>query len=403
MTSGVPAAVIADVGWVLCSCKLEQPAEKSFGRMTDRHALLVVVELDDGTTGVGEVWTNFPPWPPRDRIDVLEQAVRPRVHRRRVDAVPAVTEDLLGQLRALGRQWGALGPIYQAVSGLDVALWDAAGKRAQRSVAELLAPQARPAARVPVYASALGPADPVAAAREAVAAGVRTLKLKTGFDHETDRANLVALRRAYPDVELAVDPNQAWSVDIARAFAPVLDELGCAWLEEPVPADDYEALAAVARLVSCPVAVGENIYTDPELRRAARVAGVGILQPDVTKTGGISAALRVYHLARECGVRVVPHFLGNAVGQVASLHLVAASDDDGLVELDVTPNPLRTDLLTLPLDPKDGSLTVPDGPGLGLELSPDVLGEHLVTCSDDRLLDLALDGHAPGRSPRVEP
>src|SRR5204863_3499381 len=116
-------------------------------------------------------------------------------------------------------------------SAVDIALWDLKGQALGKSIAALLADA--PQETVPVYASGLGPADVVAMARPYWEAGVRTLKLKVGFGDEVDRANLAALRAAYPDAALAVDANQAWDEAQALAFAPLLEEYACRWLEEP--------------------------------------------------------------------------------------------------------------------------------------------------------------------------
>lgn len=377
---------IADLGWVRYSQQLAEPIRVSFGSMQARHLVLVVVELDDGTIGVGETWTNFPSWASRERTLTLDEGLRPLVRGRQVGDVAAFTRGLLAELAPLARHWGAWGPVYQAVSGLDIALWDAVGRREHVSVAELVARSSGRAGHalagsVSVYASGLGPERVVETAAAPYAAGVRTFKLKVGFGFEIDTVNLRALRRAYPDATIAVDANQAWSVDEAMQYAALLSEVACLWVEEPLATEMAAPLADLARGLSTPLAFGENAYGLSILAELARREAVQILQPDVTKTGGVSAALGVYDLAEDHGLRVVPHFLGGAIGQVASAHLVAGRDPGGLLEMDANPNPFRQSALRAPLAVVDGALGIPAGPGLGVELDVDWLRHLLVAHS----------------------
>lgn len=377
---------IADVGWVRYAQELAEPVRLSFGAMRARHLVAVIVELDDGTVGVGETWTNFPAWASRERTLTLDEGLRPLVRGRQVGDVSAFTRNLLAELAPLARHWGAWGPVYQAVSGLDIALWDAVGRREGVSVAELVGRASGrggqpPAEAVSVYASGLGPDRVVETAAATYAAGVRTLKLKVGFGFETDAANLRTLRGAYPDAAIAVDANQAWTVDEAITYAPLLSEYDCLWVEEPLATEMSVPLVHLARKLPSPVAFGENAYGLSILEELAEQEAVKILQPDVTKTGGISSALAVYDVADAHELTVIPHFLGGAIGQVASAHLVAGREPGGLLEMDANPNPFRQRALRPPLTVVEGTLQVPPGPGLGIELDVDALRHLLVARS----------------------
>lgn len=389
---------IADFGWVRYSQDLAEPIRVSFGTMTARHLVLVIVELDDGTLGIGETWTNFPAWAPSERTLTLDEGLRPLVQGREVGDVTAFTRDLLDELAPLARHWGAWGPVYQAVSGLDIALWDAVGRRAGVSVAELVAASSgcgdAAVSPVSVYASGLGPTHPVETAARLYAAGVRTFKLKVGFGLETDSANLHELRRAYPDAAFAIDANQAWTLDEATRYAPLCADFACLWVEEPLATEMPGTLAELARQLPCPIAFGENAYGLAILSELARWEAVQILQPDVTKTGGISTALDVYAVADEHALTVAPHFLGGAVGQAASAHLVAGRDPDGLLEMDANPNPFRHNALRTPLSLAGGALSVPSGPGLGVDLDVDWLRHLLVSHSSGTGVEALLCGEA---------
>lgn len=363
---------------IVLSAPLERPVRTSFGAMASRNSILVEVETDEGLTGIGESWCNFPSWAPVERRATLEQGIAPLLLGRDCGDPAAVTAALLRSLDRLALQWGARGPIYQAVSAVDIALWDILGQREGQPIYRLLG-SGDAVDALPVYASGLGPDEVVEMAAPLWRRGVRTLKLKVGFGLERDRANLEALRAAYPGAGIAVDANQAWEYDDAVAFAPLLEEFGCRWMEEPVAADRLEALGRLQRELPCPVAGGENYYGPAEFDHVLRAGALGLAQPDVGKTGGISQAAAICRHAVDLGVPYAPHFLGSAVGLVASLHLLAAIPGGTLMEFDANPNPLREALLNAPLEIVDGSVALPQGPGLGIRLDPAVVARYAVT------------------------
>jgi len=188
--------------------------------------------------------------------------------------------------------------------------------------------------------------------------------------HEIDVPQVAAARAAVgPDVALMLDTNCPWSVDEALAMAQRLRRYDLSWLEEPVwPPDDHEGLArvrAVANETGMRIAAGENAASPTEFRQIFAAGAVDIAQPSVTKIGGITGALQVYALAAAHGVTIVPHCAYFGQGYLASLHLAASLPQAVPFER------LFLDLETSPLSPwteaKDGTLRVPDGPGLGCD------------------------------------
>lgn len=353
---------------------IAQPVRTSFGQMNERPMILVILEDEDGRTGIGESWANFPAWLPQERLATLREGLRPLVLGETITSVPLFTAQTLQSLLPLARQWGAPGPIYQAISAIDIALWDLKGKEQQQPVSLLLGGDETP--RVPVYASGLGPRDPVGTAQHLYEAGVRLLKLKIGFGQERDRANLEALRASYPDATLAVDANRAWDLATAVSYNGLLDEYECAWLEEPLAEDDIAALRHLGEELVCPVAAGENMYGLKSFEEAFNAKALGLAQPDVTKVGGISEAFNVMKHASKAGIPFAPHFLGGAVGHVATLHCFAAAPGGRVVELDANPNPLLSDLLRELPEVSDGQVSVPTEAGLGVSLDWDVVDRY---------------------------
>ena len=366
---------ITDVRCVILRAPLVTPIRMAHGTLHARTMALVEIETDEGVIGIGESWTNFPPWAAEERRLTVEQGVRPLLLGQDALDRAGCWQRLVDALLPLGRQSGAIGPIMQAVSGVDIALWDLAGKFHGRPVAELLG--ARGGARLPCYASGVGPAHAAAQARRAIEAGFRAVKLKVGFDPETDLRNVAEVRKAIgPETALLVDANQAWDVDQAVTMARFLAEYEVRWLEEPVPSTEPEQLAQVARQSPVPVAAGENIYGHQDFRRFFEAGAIRIAQPDITKTGGLSEGRLIGELASAWQVPVAPHFYGGAVGAAATLHLFAALPRGLWVEWDVNANPLRDDLVTDGWDVRDGSVRLPAGPGLGVELDPAALARY---------------------------
>lgn len=360
---------ITDVRCVTLGAPLDTPIRMAHGTMRERTTALVEIETDEGLTGIGESWTNFPSWAVIERRATIEHGVRPLLLGQDPLDRLGCWQKLVAALVPLGRQWGAVGPIMQALSGMDIALWDLAGKVYGRPVAELLGAPGR--LRLPCYASGIGPTAAAAQARRAVEAGFTAVKLKLGFDPESDRRNVREVRQAVGSaVTLLADGNQAWDPERALEMARFLADHGIRWLEEPVPSTEPDLLAEVARRSPVPIAAGENVYGREAFRRFFAARALRIAQPDVTKTGGISEAKVIADMAGAWRIRVAPHFYGGAVGMAATLHFFAAVSDGLWIEWDTQPNPLRDALVTREWEVRDGHVRLPSGPGLGIELDP---------------------------------
>jgi L-alanine-DL-glutamate epimerase-like enolase superfamily enzyme len=346
------------------------------GQLQARQTVLVLIDTDAGLTGIGESWVNYPSWGPAERLATITHGLRPLLIGEEVDDPVRLWRKCVGALHHLALQWGAIGPIYQAISGADLALWDLAGKIAGAPVWQLLG--AAQQASVPAYASGLGPANVEQQAADAMAAGFGAVKLKVGFGREVDERNLLAVRAAVAEATLFTDANQGWTPDTAAAMRPALAAARAAWIEEPFPADDDPAWQSAQESLGLPRAGGENLYGRRQFERWFDQGLLDVVQPDLCKCGGISASREILALAAERGLQLAPHFFGSAVGLAATIHLFTALPTRYrvLVEYDINPNPLREELLTEPLWTGNGMLRVPEGAGLGVTLDQGTLA-HL--------------------------
>jgi len=329
---------------------------------TSIDMLLVRVDTDDGLTGWGEAFGHriFPAT--RAAIDTL---LGPMCVGRDPSQIAALNDDFQRVLHGVGRS----GATIYALSGIDIALWDLAGKVAGLPLYRLLG--GSPRADLPAYASLLryGAANAVAHYTEqALARGYRHLKL-----HEITVPEVKAARDvAGAAVPIMLDTNCPWSVTEAVAMAQRLSPLDLTWLEEPVwPPENLAGLAEVRARGGIPTAAGENYGTVWEFRRAFEAGALDYAQPSVTKIGGVTEMRRVMALADTFGVRVVPHSAYFGPGLLASIHCIAAMPSESLVErfyCDFADNPMGE-----AIHPRHGRIAVPQGPGLGLDPDPRLL------------------------------
>jgi L-alanine-DL-glutamate epimerase-like enolase superfamily enzyme len=329
---------------------------------TSIDMLLVRVDTDAGVTGWGEAFGQRIFHATRAAIDTL---LGPMCVGRDPAQIAAIHDDLQRALHGVGRN----GPTVYAPSGIDIALWDIAGKVAGLPLYRLLGGGAH--ADLPAYASLLryGAAKDVAHYTEqALKRGYRHLKL-----HEITVPEVKAARDAAgAGVPIMLDTNCPWTVTEAIAMARRLAPLELTWLEEPVwPPENLAGLAEVRARGGIPTAAGENYGTVWEFRRACEAGAIDFAQPSVTKIGGVTEMRRVMTVAETAGVTVVPHSAYFGPGLLASIHCIAAMPADTLVErfyCDFAENPLGD-----AIDPVNGQMRVPQGPGLGVDPDPRLL------------------------------
>jgi L-alanine-DL-glutamate epimerase-like enolase superfamily enzyme len=278
--------------------------------------------------------------------------------------------DVWHALTAKTRRWaiqsGEYGPIAACLAGLDLALWDLVGRRRKMSLSALLGAPAEKRT-VPAYASGLNPDTALDTVQRARAAGFNAFKVKVAFGLEQDLAVLDAINADLrPGERLMVDANQGWEMPEARKAVPKMAERNLGWIEEPIPADSPAAhWAELAMLSAVPIAGGENVAGFGAFADLINAGSHRVVQPDLLKWGGVTGCFAVGRQAVAKGLTYCPHWLGSAIGLLASAHLLAAIGGNGLLEHDVMENPLREALATPFPRVKDGLFPLPQGPGLG--------------------------------------
>jgi L-alanine-DL-glutamate epimerase-like enolase superfamily enzyme len=273
--------------------------------------LPVEVRRSDGVVGHGFSWT--PTIGAGAVRAFLEEELAPWWTGRPAD--PALWQEAWVRVH----EAGGGGVTTIALAGVDLALWDAAARRAGTSVAQLLG---RKHDRLPVYGSGINLHYPlpdlVAQAERWVAAGYQAVKVKVGkSDPREDVDRMQAVREVIgPDRELMIDANQRWDLAQAERAVGMLAQVNPAWIEEPLRADDLAGHRELRRRIEVPIAVGENLHTIHRFREAVD-AGAAVLQPNIVRVGGITPFLQVAALARETGTRLAPHLLPEVSAQLA--------------------------------------------------------------------------------------
>jgi D-galactarolactone cycloisomerase len=323
---------------------------------TSMDTLLVRVETDAGVTGWGEGFGHRIFTATKAALDTF---IGPMCVGRDPTAISALVDELQRGLTGVGRN----GPAMYALSAIDIALWDIAGKLAQLPLYRLLG--GSPREKLPAYASLLRYGEPKAVTQyteRALKRGYRHIKL-----HEITVPPIKAAREvAGHDIPIMVDCNCPWTVAEAIEMAHKLRPFNLKWLEEPVwPPEDHTGLARVQAQGFIPTAAGENAML-PEFKSMLESHAITYAQPSVTKVGGVTQMRRVTALCEAHGVEVVPHSAYFGPGLLASIHCIAAMPKGGIVErydADFAENPLHD-----AIHPgKDGHIAVPQGPGLGVD------------------------------------
>lgn len=341
------------------------PHGRFAGQLWDRMEILLIrVETDDGRVGWGEAFGHAAI--PATKA-ALDSVVAQLVLGADAGDITGLTRRALHAVHLLGRN----GPFVYAFSGIEIALWDLLGKACGQPVWRVLGAAAPE--RLDAYASLLSYGNDLALVarnvRQARAAGYRHIKL-----HELTREAVKAAQEAAPDAAIMLDVNCAWSPAEACAMAASLAGDGLAWLEEPVwPPEDAAGLASLRRF-GIPLSAGENTAGVFGFRSLIEAGAVDIVQPSVTKVGGIGEMMRVAALAQAHGVQMIPHSPYFGPGFLASLHVAAAMLERPLVEVlwvEMEANPFERFTRV-----ENGSVPVPTGPGLGCDPDPAVLARY---------------------------
>ncbi len=332
------------------------PRSDAIQSFVTQETPFVRIQCSDGLTGTGYSYTIGTGG--SSVTALLRDHLAPRLIGRNPAQIESIWRDLMFATHAT--TVGAITSL--ALAAIDTALWD---WRCRRDEQPLWLAAGGAKQRIPVYTTEGGwlhlPVQTlVSETLAAQAAGFKGAKLKVGKPHVSeDVARLRAVREAVGDgFELMVDANQCFSLSEALRRAPRYAELGIAWFEEPLPADDLAGHVTLAAASAVPIAVGESLYSPGQFADVIRARAAAIIQVDVARVGGITPWLKVAHLAEACNLMVAPHFL-------MELHvsLCAAVPAAQWVEYIPQLDAIAASRLAI----EDGQALAPNSPGLGID------------------------------------
>jgi D-galactarolactone cycloisomerase len=354
------------------------------GWISARQTTIVTVSTDEGIQGAGECYG-----PARSIAALINTFFAPRV----VGRDPFDTGPIWDESYRYQSMTHVMGIFLEALSGVDIALWDIKGKALGVPIYKLLGGMYRSKAKA--YATGLYRPSKGDVKRALVeeAEGYKrdnfsAMKLKVGtVSPEEDLEMIKAIREAVGyEIKLMVDANCAYDATEAILMAKKMEEYDIYWFEEPVPPEDIDGSIEVRKSTNIRLVAGESVHTHYWLRELIRRRAVDILNPDVCMTGGFTEMQRIIAVATAWNTQFITHVWGTNVAIAAGLHCYAATPDipgkmnppEPFFEYDCSPNPIRKGTTQEQFEAKDGYIDIPNAPGLGVTVDMDFVKSKAV-------------------------
>jgi galactonate dehydratase len=342
--------------------------------------VFVKVMTDEGVHGVGEATLEYREQTVMEAIRELDRNLRGQDPMN----IEAIWHECYRSLYFRG------GPVnMSALSGVEMALWDIKGKVLNAPVYQLIGGQVRD--RVPCYANgwfapAKTPDEFAVKAKEAKAMGFTGLKWDP-FGSAYLNISKAELRQALKcveavveavgdDVEILVEGHGRFNVATAVRIGRALEDYDITWFEEPVPPENLDALAEVKQRVRVPIAAGERIFSRWDYQRFFRLNCADYIQPDLSHVGGIGEVKKIAAQAEANHIAICPHNPSGPVANAATLQIAASTPNFHLLETMAVDIPWRKDICNEQVSFVDGMMTIPNLPGLGIDLNEDAIAEH---------------------------
>lgn len=346
-------------------------------------AFLVRIHTDEGIVGIGESDTS--PTVARAMIEAPESNLHcTGLERLLLGGDPMQVQDLWDKMYWQSNYVGRRGLGIHAMSAVDIALWDIVGQYLGVPVKELLGGACKD--HIDVYGTFI-PSDSMAENRRIVRklldSGYTSLKFgggALGDDEDLDVEIIRTVRQEAGDqIQIQIDLATKWrSYDHAARMMRRVEPFNLAWAEEPIPSDDFSQVKRLAQLGIAPISGGEDLTTRYEFRPFIEQSGVSIVQPDITRCGGISEIRRIGLIAENAGVRLIPHGFSTGILLAATMHFLSATPGADLMEYSQSESPLFRKLVKNMPVPKCGRISLPQEPGLGIVVDDDMIEQYRI-------------------------
>ncbi len=385
------ATTIVDIKatWISCPIPVASQHVSDFGRISSCDMALVAITLENGVVGYGEAKAAVGSQGScAALVNIIENDLKPQLIGQDSAQISRLWSQLYNGVRSgysetEGRSFHVLGRRgiwISAMSGVDLALWDLAGKRLNTPVLDLIGGAMRD--KMQAYARG-GWADVNAIGeqlRSYVKHGFKSVKMRVGVMDGTVSASVarvMAAREALgPDYDIMVDAHGTYNAVEAKEFSRRTADLNLRWFEEPTSADSRKAMTAVRRDAHMPISMGESEFTCFDFQDLIDREAADILQPDMAICGGMTEGLKISSLAFANQLELAPHCWGSAFSFMAGLTLAFSSPAARIIEFSLGANPLLKDLVHETIEAEDGSFLPPQRPGWGLSVNEDFVSDY---------------------------
>ncbi len=366
---------------------LDTPFYFSQGWVNKRSSLIVEIVTDDGISGWGESLCHGQQ-PPHIAAAFIEQVFKPLLLNRN----PFDVEVLWEQMYNTTRPFGQGGAAVNAISGVDIALWDVIGRSLSKPIHQLIGGAFRTSVTpyaTGFYRVANGkyPDDAIDEALRYVDAGFSAFKLKIGFGIEEDIDYIHTIRAAVGDnTRIMADANGAYNAATARRIIKSTEDAGVYFFEEMLPPEDLQGYKEIKNESKAFIAAGEQLFGKAGYQPWLSASALDIIQPDVCSSGGITECKKIAAMAQAHNTMLVPHVWGSGIGLAASLQFIASLPStplslnplEPMLEFDRSAHPFRTDLIQGAITMEAGEVQIPTGAGIGVEVNREVLEKYRI-------------------------
>jgi D-galactarolactone cycloisomerase len=364
------------------SIPLSEPFAFSQGWVEKRSSMIVEIVTDEGITGWGESLCHGMQAP-----EIAASFIQFCFKEMLIGRDPFDVEVLWEEMYNRTRPFGQYGAAVNAISGIDIALWDVIGRVLNKPIHKLLGG----AFRTEVFPYATGfyrvkgkhyPEAGVEEAKRHISNGFNALKLKTGFGVEKDIEYVYSIRQAVgPDIMIMMDANCAYNAGTARRILLECEQAKVHFFEEPLAPEDMEGYQSLRNLTGTYIASGENIFGKTGYRQWISGRVLDILQPDLMSAGGFTECKKIAAMAQAWNTMLVPHVWGSGIGLAASLQFIASlpptplslNPQEPMLEYDQSAHPFREDLIFHAISMAEGRVKIPQKPGIGVQVNRDVI------------------------------
>jgi D-galactarolactone cycloisomerase len=376
---------IIDVFTHVLTAPLDEPFAYSQAWVKERSSMIIEIITDEGVIGWGESLCHGG-HPPEIAASFVEFCFKPIL----VGRDPFDVEVLWEEMYNRSRQFGQGGAAVNAISGVDIALWDIIGRTLNKPIHKLIGGAFR--TEVTPYATGFYrlkgkeyPKEAVEEAKRHTSKGFKAIKLKTGFGVDADLEYIYAVRKALGhDITIMMDANYAYNASAARRILLESQSAKIHFFEEAVSPEDIEGYKSLRNLTSTYIAAGENLFGKIGFRHWIAVGALDILQPDLCASGGFTECKKIASMAQAYNTMLIPHVWGSGIGLAASLQYIATippaplrlNPEEPMLEYDQSAHPFREDLIHHAIAMVDGKVQIPKEPGIGVTVNRDVIEEY---------------------------